>query len=426
MATETLATPTTAGMQLYPEVEAFLAGSPLKSIVGGTGRESSGGATIITHDPGSGEKLAEFQDMTADDVHAAVDAAAGAFKESGWAQLPQNERSVILHRLADLVENQKQVVAQIESLDCGKIFEQAVEDVEGFIDSMRYFADLALHVQRRTAIPVAKHEAFTVRVPWGPCAFIIPWNFPILLLGWGLAPCLAAGNTAVVKPAEDTPLSTLYVMRLIKEAGVPDGVVNVVTGYGETAGAALASNPHLKRMSFTGSPEVGREVAEKCGRNLVPAKMELGGKGAALVFDDVDIDHTADKLVSAITCHAGQLCCNATRWLVQDTIYDRFVNACTDRLKKVRVGHELADSSDMGPVVNDTQVKRILGYLEKGAASGAEVVLEGGPAQVPGRENGHYVKPALLAGSLDNLCAQEEIFGPVSYLARFKDEAQAV
>jgi aldehyde dehydrogenase (NAD+) len=272
---------------------------------------------------------------------------------------------------------------------------------------------------------VKGHEATTVRLPWGPCGFIVPWNFPFLLVGWNISPALAAGNTVVIKPAEDTPLSTLYLGHLAQKAGIPDGVINVVTGFGETAGAALASHPGLKRMSFTGSPEVGRLVAEACARNLTPVKLELGGKGAAVIFDDVDVDATAARLVGAITFHTGQVCCDATRWLVQRSIYDRFVNNCVDRMKAVAVGYQLDAGSQMGPVVSAKQRDRVLGYLERGRAGGAKLLLEGGPAAVPGRD-GFYVKPALLAGELNNVAAREEIFGPVAYLTPFDNEAQAV
>ncbi|MCP4641272.1 MAG: aldehyde dehydrogenase, partial [bacterium] len=283
----------------------------------------------------------------------------------------------------------------------------------------------SLHVEPRSALAVPGHEAWTVRQPWGPCGFIFPWNFPILLVGWGIAPALAAGNTVVIKPAEDTPLSTIYLGQLAKEVGIPDGVINVVPGLGETTGAALSAHPGLKRMSFTGSPEVGRMVAGACGANLVPVKLELGGKGAAVVFNDVDIDDAATKLAQAITFHTGQVCCDATRWLIHESIYPEFVNACTERLKRVVVGHELDASTQMGPVVSEKQRQRVLGYLERGQTEGAEAVLEGGPAEVAGRD-GFYVKPALLAGSLDNVAAREEIFGPVAYLTSFREEEQAV
>ena len=221
--------------------------------------------------------------------------------------------------------------------------------MQNFVDTLRYYADMALHVQRRSPLAVAGHEAWTVRQPWGPCGFIFPWNFPMLLMGWNLSPALAAGNTVVVKPAEDTPLSAIYLARLAREVGIPDGVINVVPGFGDPAGAALASHPGLKRMSFTGSPEVGRLIAAACGRNLVPVKLELGGKGAAVVFDDVDLPQTVEQLAQAITFHAGQVCCDATRWLVHRSIYKQFVAASVARLRQVQVGYQFDAGHAVGP-----------------------------------------------------------------------------
>jgi acyl-CoA reductase-like NAD-dependent aldehyde dehydrogenase len=414
---------TTTANDLYPEVTAFLEGGPLKGVVGGNEVEANSGETFVTSDPGTGKQLAEVFSFQPADIDMAVDVADAAFRKTGWAQMPQNERSALLHRLADAVEKHKPIIAQLEALDAGKIEAQAQGDVQNFVDTIRYFADLAQHVQRRSVLAVANHEAWTVRQPYGACGFIFPWNFPFLLIGWGIAPALAAGNTVVIKPAEDTPMSAIYLARLAKEVGIPDGVINIVPGLGSVAGAALSANP--KRMSFTGSPEVGRLVAESCGRNLVPVKLELGGKGAAVVFNDVDIPDTAEKLVNAITFHTGQVCCDATRWLIHKNIYDEFVGECVDRLKKVKVGYQLNDASQMGPVVNKKQHQRVLSYLEKGQDQGAECLLEGGIAEVPGY-NGYYVKPALLAGTLDNVAAREEIFGPVAYLAPFETEDQAI
>lgn len=408
-----------------PEVAEFLGAGPLKCVVGGKDVEAANGQRIVTCDPGSRQALAEFPAMQAADVDAAVQAAAAAFEKSPWARLSPNDRGVHLHRLTDAVEKQKPIIAQIEALDAGKVLAQAEGDVQNFIDTMRYYIDMSIHVQRRNALAVKGHEAWTVRHPWGPCGFIFPWNFPILLIGWNIAPALAAGNTVVIKPAEDTPLSAIYLARLAREVGLPDGVINVVTGYGNAAGAALASHPKLKHLSFTGSPEVGRMIAEACGRNLVPVKLELGGKGAAVIFADSPVDRTAEKLVGAITFHTGQVCCDATRWLVQRPVYDRFVAACVDRLRQVRIGHPFDQSTQMGPVVNAKQKERVLGYIERGRAEGARLLLEGGEANVPGRD-GYYVKPALLEGPLDNVAAREEIFGPVAYVTAFETEDEAI
>lgn len=410
-------------IQWSPEVASFLSQSPFPSFVGGSDFPASSGQLVSTIDPGSGEKIADIHDLSSDEVDRAVHIANEAFP--AWSGLPQSDRSALLLRLADAVESEKAVIAQIEALDAGKIESQAAGDVQNFVDTLRYFVGLADQVETRTKLDVAGHDAWTYKQPWGACAFIFPWNFPFLLIGWGISPALAAGNTVVIKPAEDTSLSALYLAQLAKRVGLPDGVINVVTGRGATAGAALTNNSAIKRMSFTGSPEVGQLVGEACGRNLVPVKLELGGKGAAVVFDDVDVEATAEALVGAITFHTGQVCCDATRWLIHADIYDEFVAHCVDRMKKVRIGHPLDPNSEMGPVVNPKQCQRVLGYQEKGTAEGAECLVGGGAATVEGLQ-GNYVKPTLLAGSLDNVAAREEIFGPVAYLVKFENEAQAI
>ncbi|MDA0658865.1 MAG: aldehyde dehydrogenase family protein [Planctomycetota bacterium] len=411
---------------LSKDVQRFLDAPLHRAYVGGRWVEAADGATFEVRDPGSSDKIATVTSLKEADVNKAVDVAVEAFHRSGWSKMPVNERAAVLHRIADTVEAKLSQFAQIESLDCGKIYAQAVADVQNVIDTFRYFADLAQTVNYRSVIAVKHHEAWVARHPWGACGFIIPWNFPFLLAGWGLAPALAAGNTCVLKPAEDTPLSALYLCHVIHEQGLlPAGVLNVVTGLGETAGAAVSRNPKFKRMSFTGSPEIGRLVAEACGRNLIPVKCELGGKGAAVVFNDVDIAEASKKLVQAITFHAGQVCCDATRWLIQKDIYGEFVDACVSQMSAVQVGYPMDEETQMGPLVSEKQRSRVLSYLKKGVAGGADLVLEGGVAEVPGR-NGYYVKPALMAGSLDNVAAREEIFGPVAYLAPFTNEDEGI
>ncbi|MEK7706827.1 MAG: aldehyde dehydrogenase family protein, partial [Verrucomicrobiota bacterium] len=325
---------------LNPEVSKFLSAQPLKLFIGGRWIEARSGKTFETLDPGEGKMLAKVSAGENVDVDAAIVAAQEAFRKSGWATMPVNDRAVILHRLADLITKHQDILAQIESLDVGKPRGQAAAfDVPHAAQTFRYYADLAVHTRSREPIAVSGFDAHTVRVPYGVCGFIFPWNFPFLLVGWGVAPALAAGNTAVIKPAEDTPLSTLYFAKLAEEAGVPSGVVNVVTGFGDTAGAALARHPGLKRMSFTGSPEVGRLIAEACGRNLVPVKLELGGKGAAVIFDDVNVSAVADALAGAVTLNAGQVCCTATRWLVHEKIRDEFVKKATATLSAMTIGY---------------------------------------------------------------------------------------
>jgi len=412
---------------IYPEVSRFLAQRPIRMFIGGQWVDATGGGTFEVRNPSDGKALAEVSAGEAPDIDRAVSAAHEAFIKSGWATLPVNERAAYLQRLADLVDRHRDILAQLESCDVGKPFPVAQSvDIPNVAQTFRYYADLSLHARRREPLPVAHFDARSIRVPYGVCAFIFPWNFPLLLLGWGTAPALAAGNTVVIKPAEDTPLSTLYFCTLVKEAGIPDGVVNVVPGYGETAGAALARHPGIKRMSFTGSPEVGRMIGESCGRNLVPAKLELGGKGAAVVFDDVDVNAAARGLAGAITFNTGQVCCTATRWIVQRGIYDRFLSAVNELLNATIIGHGLEPATQMGPVVSEKQRQRVLGYLERGRLQGAAMLLPGGEAKIEGYDGGYYVKPCLLAGSTDNVCWREEIFGPVAFVVPFADEAEAI
>ena len=414
-------------VSIHPSVTQFLASQPLKLFIGGEWVEAASGGTFETRDPGSGKVLARVAAGDSADVDRAVAAGHRAFRETGWATLPANDRAVILHRLADLVDKHREILAQIESLDVGKPLAQALEgDIPNVAQTLRWFADLSVLTRRREPIALSGFEARQVRQPYGVCAFIFPWNFPLLLVGWGISPALAAGNTVVIKPAEDTPLSTLYFCRLATEAGVPNGVINVVTGFGETAGAALARHPGIRRMSFTGSPEVGRLVGEVCGRNLVPTKLELGGKGAAVVFDDVDVEAVAQALASAVTLNTGQVCCTATRWIVHEKVHDAFVNRVAGVLANLRIGHGFDEATQMGPVVSEKQRQRVLSYLQRGEQAGARPLLSGGPTRVAGHEGGFYVKPALLAGATDNVCWCEEIFGPVAYLVAFRDETEAV
>lgn len=415
-----------AAAEILPETRAFLESGPIGLFIDGREQPALGGGLLDAVDPGSGQLLTRFSAAETPDVDRAVQSARRAFERTGWAEMSPSERGVHLHRLADLVDRHAPVLSQLEALDVGKPLAQAQGDIGNFSATMRFYADLAVAVRYREPIPVSRHEARVIHRPCGVCGFVLPWNFPFLLAGWNLSPALAAGNTVVLKPAEDTSLSSLYLGRLVREAGIPDGVVNVVTGLGDPAGAALARHPGLSRMAFTGSPEVGRLIAEAAGRNLVPVKLELGGKGAAVIFEDAPVEATANALVQAVTLNAGQVCCTATRWLVHDRIYDHFVSVAKARMEELRIGYWNDPATEMGPLVSPKQVRRVLGYLDRGRQEGAAAVLEGGPAQVPGREQGCFVKPAILAGSPDNIACREEIFGPVPYLLRFRSEAEAV
>ncbi len=406
-------------------VEALLGQSPLGLYVGGQWRTAPSGGTISVLGPADGREIAQVAAATKADVDDAVRAGWDAFPS--WAASSPNDRAVVLHRLADLIDAHLEDLALLESADVGKPIGAARDfDVPFAAESFRYFADLATTLRTSEPIALKGMEARQFRAPYGVCGVIVPWNFPFVLLAWAIAPALAAGNTVVVKPAELTPLSALYFCELAEAAGLPPGVVNVVPGEGAEAGGALAAHPGIKRLSFTGSPEVGRMVAAAAAANLVPVKLELGGKGAAVVFDDVDPKATGEALADAITLNSGQVCCTATRWLVQRPVLDELLEHASARLSQVRIGPGTDEGTEMGPVVSDGQRQRILGYVEAGVAQGAELVLEGGAARPAGAADGFYVSPSLLTGAADNVCAQEEIFGPVAYVMGFDAEQDAI
>lgn len=397
--------------------------SPVPQHIGGF--SGAGGGEAPVWNPSDGTVLATVSMGGAAEIDKAVAAAGKAFP--AWSALPPQERAAALLRFADLLEERAADLALLESLDVGK----PITAAEGFdipfgIECLRYFAGLSGRIRHGTPLEVANMEARTHRSPYGVCGFIFPWNFPFTLLLWGIAPALAAGNTVVVKPSEVTPLSSLYTAELAVEAGLPAGVLNVVCGSGPEAGAALAAHPRVKRMSFTGSTAAGKKVAAVCGQNLTPCKLELGGKGAAVVFDDVDIESTARQLAGAVTLNTGQVCCTATRWLVQEKIYDAFLDAVIRELERTACGPGPDRATQMGPVVSAAQRERIVQYLERGEKEGAEVILPGGTAPPRGCENGFYVQPSLLTGSPGNVCCREEIFGPSAFLLGFREESEAV
>jgi acyl-CoA reductase-like NAD-dependent aldehyde dehydrogenase len=408
--------------QISPKIAQFLAPT-LLHVIGGREVPSADGATTAVLNPSDGSTLATVAMGGAAEVGQAVAAARAAFP--AWSALSARERAVILHRVADRLEQHQAELAQIESLNVGKAITAAeAYDIPFGIQGMRYFADYSVVAPGDTPLPIRAIEARSHHLPYGPCGFIFPWNFPFILLMWGVCPALAAGNTVVVKPSEVTPLSTLLFARLAAEAGLPPGVVNVVVGDGPGAGAALAGDPGIRRMSFTGSPGVGMKIGETCGRNLVPCKLELGGKGAAVVFGDVDVDEVAAKLAAAITANTGQVCCTATRWMVHDSIYDSFVGRASEILSRTRIGPGIDRLTEMGPLVSSRHRERVLGYIRRGVAEGAKVVLDcsDAPAGLPG----FYVGPSLLEGPDSNICYREEVFGPSAYLVRFRDEDAVV
>ncbi|MCW2841036.1 MAG: Aldehyde dehydrogenase [Aeromicrobium sp.] len=405
--------------------DVFLSQTPIPLYINGEWKEARNGQTFDVLRPSTGQKLATISSAGAEDVNEAVGAARAAF--DAWSALGTRDRAVLLHRLADAMERDQDVLASLESRNIGKSLPEALDfDILFAAQGYRYFADVATHSGHSRPLPLANMEASLVHRPRGVCGFVIPWNAPSILTVWGIAPALAAGNTVVLKPAELAPLSVIYLAKLAEEVGFPPGVINIVTGLGHEAGDALVNHPGLNYISFTGSPQTGKLVAEAAARNLVPSKMELGGKGAAVIFPDVDVKDTAEKLGMAIVRNAGQTCCTATRWFIHDDVYDDLVSASVDFLKTIKLGPDTDHATQLGAVISQGQRSRIQGYLDQGLDQGATSILAGGSTQIAGSEGGFYVSPVLLGGSPENVCATEEIFGPVAYVMPFRDEDEVI
>jgi phenylacetaldehyde dehydrogenase len=320
-------------------------------------------------------------------------------------------------KLSDLIEKNLQEFAELESLDNGKPLTVArAADVPLAVDLFRYMAGWATKIEGNTIpisvpyTPGARYLAYTVREPVGVVGQIIPWNFPLLMAAWKLGPALAAGCTVVLKPAEQTPLTALRLGELIMEAGFPEGVVNIVPGYGETAGAALAAHPDVDKCAFTGSTEVGRLIVKAAAGNLKKVSLELGGKSPNIVFKDADLNTAIPGAASAIFFNHGQCCCAGSRLYIEKEIYDDVVQGVAEHAKKIKLGPGLDPQTDMGPLVSDEQLNRVCGYLESGAAEGATAVT-GGKRH---GQQGYFVEPTVLVNTTDNMkVVQEEIFGPV-------------
>jgi len=410
---------------LSSESRTFLSDGMLRNFIGGAWKESASLETVDVVDPSCGETLARLPLSTRQDVDGAVAAASNAFPT--WSALSPVGRSAILRRLADELQARLPQLAELEALDVGK----AIVNAEGFdipfgIECLRYYADFNVTATRDAHLLIPKMKARVHRVPYGVCGFILPWNFPFDLLMWGIVPALAAGNTVVVKPSEVTPLSTLYLCEAAMHAGLPPGVLNVVLGDGKGVGETLATHKNVRRMAFTGSTMVGRAIAHACAENLIPCKLELGGKGAAIVARDVDIVGAARGLSDALTLNTGQVCCTATRWLIHEAIFDDFVSTARDYLGNVRIGPSLSRDTEMGPLTSAQHLKRVSDYVARGVSEGASQLFIGEGHRAKDLPDGFYFSPSLLTGSSENLCWREEIFGPVAYIVKYRTDDEAV
>lgn len=394
-------------------------------LINGQWVEAQSGETFPTYDPATGKVICQIASGDKADVDQAVKSARAAFESGAWHKMTPSDRGKCLWKLADLLEKNTEEFARLESLDNGKPLAVArVADVPLAVDILRYMAGWATKVLGHTipiSVPYApnsKFFAYTLREPIGVVGQIIPWNFPLLMAAWKLAPALATGCTVVLKPAEQTPLTALRLGELIREAGIPDGVVNIVTGFGETGGAALAGHPGIDKVAFTGSTEVGKLIVKAAANDLKKVSLELGGKSPNIIFDDADLETAIPGAASAIFFNHGQCCCAGSRLYVHKKHFDKVVEGVSSAAKKIKVGPGHQPDTDMGPLVSEEQLNRVMGYMQSGHTEGAKAVVGG---QRVG-EQGYFVQPTVLVNTKPGMkVLEEEIFGPVVCAIPFSD-----
>ncbi|WVZ81608.1 hypothetical protein U9M48_028963 [Paspalum notatum var. saurae] len=391
-----------------------------KLLINGNFVDSASGKTFPTLDPRTGEVIAHVAEGDAEDINHAVAAARKAFDEGPWPRMTAYERSRILLRFADLIEKHNDELAALETWDNGKPYEQAAHiEVPMMARLMRYYAGWTDKIHGLVVPADGPHHVQILHEPIGVAGQIIPWNFPLLMFAWKVGPALACGNTIVLKTAEQTPLSALYTAKLLHEAGLPEGVVNVVSGFGPTAGAALASHMDVDKLAFTGSTDTGKIVLELAARsNLKPVTLELGGKSPFIIMDDADVDHAVELAHFALFFNQGQCCCAGSRTFVHERVYDEFVEKAKARALKRVVGDPFRKGVEQGPQIDDEQFNKILRYIRSGVDSGATLVTGGDRLG----DKGFYVQPTIFSDVQDGMkIAKEEIFGPVQSILKFKD-----
>ncbi|MFO7262710.1 MAG: betaine-aldehyde dehydrogenase [Bacillaceae bacterium G1] len=415
-------------MYSIPEsVRAFLNG-PKKHWIGGEWVEAASGRTFPVYNPSTGDILTEAARGDGADVDRAVQAARQAFEHGAWPRLTPYERGQLLYKLADVIEQHAEELAILESLDNGKPIRDARRiDIPAAIRHFRYYAgwankiagDTLAHSQR------GNYLAYTVREPVGVVGQIIPWNFPLLMAAWKLAPALACGNTVVLKPAEQTPLTALRLAELAKEAGFPPGVINIVTGYGEEAGAALVAHSDVDKVAFTGSTAVGQEILRQSAGNLKKVSLELGGKSPNVIFADADLKRAIPNAFFGLFYNQGQVCVAGSRLFVEKSIADQVIEGLVQMAKQMKIGPSLDPETQFGPVVSQEHLERIESYIALGKQEGAQLALEGGRLSELG--DGYFISPTIFT-NVDNRMriAQEEIFGPVLGVQVFEDVEEVI
>jgi phenylacetaldehyde dehydrogenase len=419
----------TAAPEIHAHVRAFL-GEEQRLLIGGRWVPAASGESFAVENPAREQPLARVAKGGAEDVDRAVRAARAAFEEGPWRRTNPSLRGQLLWALADAVERHGEELAQLESLDNGKPLTVArAADVALTVDHFRYYAGWATKIEGET-IPINSPDGrvfldYTLREPVGVVGQIIPWNFPLLMAAWKLGAALACGNTVVLKPAEQTPLSALLLGRLVCDVGFPDGVVNIVTGFGD-AGAALAGHPGVDKVAFTGSTEVGHEIVRASAGNLKRVSLELGGKSPSIVFDDADLDLAAAGVANAIFFNHGQCCCAGSRLFAGPRVQAELVERVSEIARNTKLGDGFDPDTEMGPLVSREQYERVTGYIRSGGEQGARL-LEGGAERPAGLAKGHFVRPTVFSDVKNDMrIVREEIFGPVVCVQPFEDLEEVI
>lgn len=401
---------TTSQIELKPKVKAFLEGEK-HLYINGEYVPAESGETFAVYNPATEEVLARVSEAQAEDIDKAVQAAREAFDEGEWTKMEAAERSRLIYKFADLLEENREELAQLDALDNGKPYQVALEDdVDGTVQHFRYYAGWATKSLGKTTPVSPDHVTYTVHEPVGVVGQIIPWNFPLAMAGWKLGSALAVGCTVVIKSAPETPLSLLYAAKLFKEAGFPDGVVNVVPGDGKVAGETIVTHEKVDKVAFTGSTVVGKEVMRKAADQVKGVTLELGGKSPSIILEDANLDEAIEGAFNGTMYNHGQNCSATTRIFVHRKHYEEVVEALSKRVNELKLGPGMDPETDMGPLISEKQQNRVLNYIEQGKNEGARLVTGG----EKGLDKGYFVQPTIFAEVEDDMViAREEIFGPV-------------
>lgn len=397
-----------------------------KLYVGGNFVDSVSGKTFTSTNPATGAKLAEVAEADKEDVDRAVSAARRAFE--AWRKTPAIERGRILRRIGEIILSRADELAQLETQDCGKpIRETRGADIPFAASTFEYWGSLADKIGGRVVPVQGEFLNYTVRDPMGVVGLIIPWNYPLLMAAWKIAPALACGNTAILKPAEQTPITAMELAGICAEAGVPDGVVNILPGYGQTAGAALAAHPGVDKIAFTGEWITAQHIVKASAGNLKRVSFELGGKSPMIVFPDADLDQAVRSGLFGIYYCQGENCDATSRILLHQSLHEEYVERFVDRARKIVLGDPLKEETEMGALISAEQLDRVKGYVELGVREGAAMLCGGRPAKLPGLERGWFFEPTAFSRVRNNMrVAQEEIFGPVVAFLTFESEEEAI